>query len=157
MSWAVSLGRPRRKQVPLNPFQKIESEWKAREAARMGAVAAALIACTHVLSALFWFYSGRHRPTLLSSDPFALGLFSAMLAVIAVVAGYVAYRRSPLWLAWVIVCWSALEALPWITAPLYGHAVRHPFPVLILIAGILGIRGVLALRKGFDQDAEVFA
>ena len=50
------------------------------------------------------------------------------------------------------------EALPWITYPLYGHAAwGAPLVGLMVVCGLLGVRGARALKKGFAQDAEVFA
>ena len=150
------MGRPRSPlRNRLNPLQKLDSEWKAREAAEAAAFAASLIAFTHVLSALIRFNDD--RGALISSDPFALGLFNAMLALIAAVASYVAHRRHPLWLAWVILGWTVLEVLPWITFPLYGHAIPGRFgPAvgLMFVASVLGVRGARALAKGFPQAAE---
>ena len=157
MSWDASMGRPRRRRNVLNPFQKIDSEWRAREAAGGSGVSAGLIAFMHAISALVRFNDERHS-ALISSSPVVLGLFNAMLALIAAVAGYVAYRRHPVWLAWVILGWSVLEALPWITYPLYGHAAwGAPLVGLMVVCGLLGVRGARALKKGFAQDAEVFA
>lgn len=152
MSWDASLGRPRRaRRNTLNPFQTIDSEWKAREAAEMAAGAAALITFTHVISALIRLNDERY-PALIDSSPAALGTFNAMLAVIAAVAGYVAYHRRPYWLAWVILGWSVLDALPWITGPLYGHATKFQLNSFALMFGVIGVRGVSALKKGFPQE-----
>lgn len=156
MSWDASMGRPRRRRVAFNPFEKLDSEWKAREAAGTAAVAAGLITFTHVISALVRFYGERY-PALIGSSPVVLGLYNAMLALIAALAGYVAYRRHPLWLAWVILGWSVLEALPWVTARLYGHAANGKLVGLALVCAVIGLRGAKALRKGFPQETETAA
>lgn len=153
MSWDASMGRPRRRRVAFNPFEKLDSEWKARDAARTAAVAAGAITFTHVISALVRFYGERY-PALIGSSPVVLGLYNAMLAVIAALAGYVACRRHPVWLAWVILGWSVLEALPWITARLYGHGSKGMLIGLALWCAIIGVRGARALAKGFPQAAE---
>jgi hypothetical protein len=151
------MGRPRRKRAAFNPFQKLDSEWKARQAARTTAAAVGVIAVTHVFSALYWVNGGnRLSSALISSDPRVLTLFSAALALIAVVASYVANRTSPLWLAWVVLGWSVLEVLPWITAPLYGHGAVGKLAGLALVCALIGLRGARALKRGFASDVAVF-
>jgi hypothetical protein len=114
-------------------------------------VAAGAIAVSNALSAMLTFSGGRPVHTLANSDPKVLAGIQVSAALLAAYLAVRTGRKPSLGLASVILAWSIVEALPWVTLYVYGHGFGgHKFGAImymVVASATLGVRGALAQRK----------
>ncbi|WP_374575436.1 hypothetical protein [Phenylobacterium sp.] len=147
MSWDPSLGRPLKREWSWNPFQELPTVFRARRAARYGAMSAGVLAGVHALYALRYAYHRRPVNTWVSHDPAALSCLDLALCATAVALGFVVYRRGSVWAATTVLLWAIIETQRWFTGALYGHVATGLLPYFSLMVAVLGFRGALALRR----------
>ena len=130
----------------VNPFQKLETEAQALEAAKCAAGVAGYM----VLSYGLQMAVAAARGADLFGTPAVIALPG--FGVMAVLAGFLAWRiwtRQPLWAAIVIAVWFAAELVAKVILTTQGPS-SSAFAVMFVfltIAAVLGVRGAHALRR----------
>lgn len=132
---------------PIMPFDRLDAEWKAREAAHGTAVAAGFMAGLNFLSSLI-LSSGRTPEqwvltrALNFSLPFSTLVAAIMLALIAARA----HRAPSVVLAGLVLAWTVAD-MTMISRLLYGHSAYRYVSAFLIFVALLGLRGAMRLRR----------
>jgi hypothetical protein len=152
----VAKGRPSKIYDELNPFQPVDTPFRAERAARVGAWAGGLICLAHLVCALFLLHGVPRYFILIGHNPVVLITVQLLLALIAAGLARLMLTRPTLRTAVILLAWGALEALPYLTGHLYAHVAvigRSGMPAaLILVAAVIGLRGAFALGRLPSED-----
>jgi hypothetical protein len=122
-----------------NPFQRLETEADALQAAKVGAVVAGIIAIEHVA---FGLIVGT-----------VLGTIGNLIAIVLMaVLGWYILKKQKVWASITVLVWVMVEIIAKIGFVLGPHASHAPLGSLIIdiiaLAGaLLSLRGCLKLRK----------
>jgi hypothetical protein len=123
-----------------NPFQGLETEAGALEAAKVGAVVAGIVAIEHVV---FGLSVGTRSAT------------AGNLIAIVVMAflGWRIFKEQKIWASIAVLVWATVEIVAKIIFVLDPSAASHGQPgsliinVIVLAGAILSVRGCLKLKK----------
>lgn len=151
----VAKGRPSKIYDELNPFQPVDTPFRAARAARVGVWAGGIICFAHLLSALFLLGGVPRCLILAGHNAAALIAIQLLLALMAAGLARLMLTRPTVRTASILLTWGVLEAVPYLTLHLYAHAAqlgRAPLAPLILLTAIIGLRGALALRRRPSAD-----
>jgi hypothetical protein len=151
----LAKGRPSKIYDELNPFQPVDTPFRAGRAARVGAWAGGIICLAHLISVLFLLGGVPKYFILIGHNAAILITVQLLLALIAAGLARLMLARPTVRTASILLAWAILEALPFLTPHLYAHAALayqgRALAILILAAAVTGLRGALALRKPAAQ------
>lgn len=147
----VAKGRPSKIYDELNPFQSVDTPFRAERAARVGAWAGGIICLAHLISVLFLLGGVPRYFILIGHNPVVLITVQLLLALIAAGLARLMLTRPTVRTAVILLVWGVLEALPYLTGHLYAHVAlayqTRALAIPILAAAVTGLRGALALSR----------
>lgn len=155
MTWDAAKGVSRRPRAyGLDVFQPLDSLYRARRSANVGAYAAGGLAVSNLLSALRVFFEHLPVTAWLAQGSLEVTLVCLAATLAAAWLCVTIMRRQPLWACVVILIWAGIEPIRWLTFHLYGHMAMRGLPSFALAAAVVGVRGALALRRLERENAE---
>jgi hypothetical protein len=126
----------------------LDTPYRVRKALGSARTAAAIICFCHVLwGVLACFSVYPPKATLIGERPLTLALSNAAGAIFALYLNVLLKRRAAPWAIWLLVGWSAIEFVPWLTIWLYGHGTWPLFALGAFGSAVLGVRGLNASRR----------
>lgn len=132
---------------PVNVFAELDTPHRARAAASCSEYAAFALAGMNAFTAALTLLNPRPYETLIGNDPSVFSAAQFVVAALAASVGIILRTQRPLWAAWAIAAWAAIECAPWITGRLYAHAGLFPLNVFVLLLALQGLRGARRLRE----------
>jgi hypothetical protein len=123
-----------------NPFKGLETDADARDAAKVGAVAAGIIAIEHVVFGL-----GFGSRSATAGNLIAIVLMAFL--------GWWIFKKQKLWASITVLVWVIVEIIAKIIFVLGPNAVSRSPPgslvinVIVFTGALLSVRGCLKLRK----------
>jgi TctA family transporter len=141
--WAAKAQKNRRWARVVWPWDKLDAEWKAREAAGAATTSAGGMAALHLL----WLVLSPHVETsgrylVPFSPPFAAFLSSLILVTLAVSQ----HNRPKAWKAWLMLAWTTTGLLG-LTVFVYGYpGLPLLLGIMLVTIAFLGVRGTLRLK-----------
>lgn len=134
--------------------QPLNTPFRVQRALEASQGAAWLLAAYNGFTALLTYYRPMHVRPWLPIAPHQLWLMHIAVALWAAALAMVLRRSSPSWAVWAVFVWMAVEAMPGVTAHLYGHGMPGPLLVFGAYLSVLGLRAVHARRKLATGDLQ---
>jgi len=149
-SWDASGGKRGQRPLPAL-LLPLTSRFRIISAAEHAAGAAVAIALAHFWTALLVADGRGPMQTLIGSDARLLVGAQVVAGFLALYLAVRARRRPSRSIAWFLMAWAVLEAVPWIPRAIYGHAIFGRigglYAVTVTYFAAQGVRGASALKR----------
>ena len=129
-------------------FGALQTKYLATQAFEAGAVGFLAIAVTHLMTSSGLHVSEGGVSTLVSDDRRVLSALHFWIAVGCAPAAYLYWTLRSRAVAVALLVFAVIDAIPWLTLPLYGHAGFLAFSGAAVFCAVLGVRGASRLKRG---------